>query len=57
MSNRRVSRLPNQMGLSMQPVPSALSDNDLTGQARRITIKDLDPEKVPKFDEDLIWKL
>jgi transposase len=50
VSDRHVNRLLNQMGLSTRQVPSAIADNGLTAQARRITIKDLDPEKVPKFD-------
>jgi transposase len=51
VSDRHVNRLLNRMGLSTRQVPSAMiADHGLTVKARRITIKDLDPENVPKFD-------
>jgi transposase len=50
VSDRHVNRLLHQMGLSTWQGPPAISGNRSTVQARRISIKDLDPEKVPKFD-------
>jgi transposase len=50
VSDRHVNRLLKQMGLSTRQNPSGIADNGLIVQARRITIKDLDPAEVPNCD-------